>query len=92
MQKPSLGRIVIVPVDPARNNGGTEAPAVITRAFSDTMINVRVLLDGREVDWLTSVSLYATPEDLTAARVQRDKEMPHAAGTPMHGAYWPPRV
>lgn len=31
MQKPTIGRIVIVPVDPATSNGSDVAPAIITR-------------------------------------------------------------
>lgn len=57
MQKPSIARLVIVSMDPARNNGANEAPAVITRVWSDTLINVRVLSDGDGVEWRTSVEL-----------------------------------
>jgi hypothetical protein len=78
MQKPSLGRVVIVPMDPALNNGADEAPAIITRVWSDTMVNVRVLTDSgehRSQDWRTSVSLRADKPE-----------------KPAHDAWWPPRV
>ena len=47
MQKPSLGRIVIVPMDPTFNNGSDEAPAVICRVFDETLINVRIIGDSK---------------------------------------------
>lgn len=76
MQKPSLGRIVLAPVDPAINNGSDVAPALITRVWSGELVNVRVLLDSDAVLWKTSVSLCA---DEDAARG-------------MHAVYWPPRL
>jgi|GEM_PF-2496807 len=91
--KPSLGRIVLVAVDPKTNNGADVAPAVITRVWSDSMINVRVLLDTSEVPpSKTSITLYDSPEAMEAARVQRDESAPHLVGTQMHAAYWPTRV
>ena len=77
MNKPSIGRIVLVSADPERNNGADEAPAVITRVFGPDMINVRVLLDGNDVDWMTSVELHD-------AKPQGDDAQPCA--------WWPPRV
>ncbi|MFI1030722.1 hypothetical protein [Streptomyces sp. NPDC020951] len=53
-QLPSVGRIVHVPMDPATNNGVTVAPAVITRVWSETTVNVRVLHDGEAISWRTS--------------------------------------
>lgn len=76
--KPSLGRIVIVPMNPATNNGADEAPAIITRVWSDTMINVRVFSDtgtGDSVMSKTSLNLH--------------DEKPEFPG---HDAWWPPRV
>lgn len=58
MQKPSMGRIVIVPMDPNRNNGADEAPAIITRAWPDDLINVKVIGDSDAVEWRTSVKLH----------------------------------
>lgn len=93
MQKPSLGRIVLVTVNPMTNNGADVTPAVITRVWSDTMVNVRVLLDApTNPPSLTSVTLYATREDLDDERTKRDIEYPHMVGQPMHAAYWPARV
>lgn len=84
-QKPSVGRIVIFPATALggeNNNGGESAPAVITRVWSDNMVNVRVLLDGNDTPWKTSVNLFQTPEEYAEAR---------DAGRPF-GCYWPPRV
>jgi len=67
--KPSVGRIVHVLVHPVENNGTDVAPAIITRVWSDTMVNVKVLLDAEANAWQTSVNLYdARPgEDVTRA-------------------------
>lgn len=92
MQKPSLGRIVIVPANPNANNGADVAPAIITRVWSDTLVNCRVLLDGTTLDWKTSITLYAGPDELAEALAKRDADNPHMVGTPFFGAYWPPRV
>lgn len=58
-QKPSLGRVVLVPVNPDGNNGSPVAKADITRVVSDTTVNVRVVLDLPGQDdhrtWLTYV-------------------------------------
>ena len=75
--KPSLARFVLAPVDPAVNNGADVAPAVITRVWSDELVNVRVLLDSDEVLWKTSVTVCA------------DEDTARAKG---HAVYWPPRV
>jgi hypothetical protein len=47
-QKPSLGRIVLVPDNPVHNNGAHVAPAIITHVNSDTSVNVRVLADASD--------------------------------------------
>jgi len=79
--RPSIGRIVLVPMDPSLNNGADVAPAVICRVWNDTTVNVRVLGDGPGTEWRTSLT-YA-PElgapDLAAANA-------------MYGWTWPPRV
>jgi len=74
--KPSIGRIVLVPVDAVINNGADVAPAIITRVWSDTCVNVHVLLDGRNTEWKTSVHLFDTAEEAAVG----------------HSCYWPPRV
>ncbi|MFJ2392847.1 hypothetical protein ACIOTI_08875 [Streptomyces sp. NPDC087843] len=53
---PEIGDVVLVPVDPAENNGAAEAPAVVTRVWSATTVNVRVLHDGRDLPWRTSLT------------------------------------
>lgn len=53
--EPSIGDIVLVPVDPAENNGAAEAPAIVTRVWSATTINARVLHDGEATSWRTSL-------------------------------------
>lgn len=77
--KPSLGRIVLVPMDPTTNNGNELAPAVITRVWNDTLINVKVLTDAPLDQWRTSLTL------LDQAPIE---------GVPagLHMAWWPPRV
>lgn len=74
---PSVGRIVIVKVDPKRNNGADVAPAVITRVWAPDLVNLKVLKDAEQDAWMTSVKLLDTAED--------------AAGQ-VHVCYWPPRV
>lgn len=77
MTKPSLGRIVLTRVEPLQNNGSGVAPAVITHVFSDTMVNLRVLLDDFSLPlWKTSVTLFDEEPDTDR----------------MHVAWWPPRV
>jgi hypothetical protein len=93
VQKPSLGRIVLATVHPTTNNGSDTAPAVITRVFSDDLVNIRVLLDGVDrVEAKTSIALYPDRAALDAAKAQRDQDQPHNAGYTFTGAYWPPRV
>jgi hypothetical protein len=76
VNKPSLGRIVHVLVDPADNNGADVAPAVVTRVWSDSMVNVKAFLDSDGADLCqTSVDLY---DERPAKNVTR-------------AAWWPPR-
>lgn len=64
-QLPSLGDVVLVAVDPAMNNGSKTAPAVITRVWTGTSINVRVLLDSDGVPpWRTSLTYVDTLDDV----------------------------
>ncbi|CUW29711.1 MULTISPECIES: hypothetical protein [Streptomyces] len=65
LMTPDVGDVVLVPADPAANNGAPIAPAVITRVWSPTTVNVRVLTDSSATaEWRTSL-LYA--EDLATA-------------------------
>lgn len=50
-----VGDVVLVPVDPAENNGSNVAPAVVTRVWNESTVNVRVLFDGEGIRWLTSL-------------------------------------
>lgn len=84
MQKPSIGRVVIVPREPATNNGAAEAPAVISRVWPERpdgtcLINVRVLEDNS-----------ATPTWLTSLGLHEDEDTARAHGN--HVAWWPPRI
>ena len=84
--KPTVGRIIHTLVDPARNNGADVAPAIITRVWSDTSVNLRVLYDGASVDWVTSATLHA---DEDTAREHVAMGIQPMSG---HQAFWPPRV
>lgn len=99
-QTASIGRIVHVLVDPAQNNGSDVAPAIVTREWGApwTMaplndverqtVNVRVLCDGAETLWLTSIVLFderPTDEQLAALSDQNPKGYRAVA-------FWPPRV
>lgn len=94
---PTIGRIVHVLMAPDSNNGSDVAPAVITRVWSDTCVNLRVLRDGYPgpEEWLTSWSLHESREALEAQRAERQAAL--AATSPgltvqLHGAFWPPHV
>lgn len=76
--KPSLGRIVLTHVDPSQNNGSTTAPAVITRVWSDEMVNLRVFCDA-----------FTMPLSKTSVRLLDEEP---SAGDARHTAWWPPRV
>jgi hypothetical protein len=93
--KPSIGRIVHVLVDPATNNGADVAPAVITRVWSDTCVNARVLLDQEGILWLTSITLHADRDALDAFWAENLAQLRAAGNTDdikPTGAFWPPRV
>jgi hypothetical protein len=86
--KPSVGRIVHALVPPSGNNGAPIAPAIITRVWSDDVINIRVFSDGSTGTPLyTSIRLF---EDQAAAEAwvveQTSSEWRPVA------AFWPPRV
>ncbi|MFC8520823.1 hypothetical protein [Streptomyces sp. NPDC057257] len=92
MPTPSLGRIVIVAVDPRANNGTDEAPGIISRVWSDNTVNVRVLFDGDEIAWQTSVTLFESRDALLANYQQLLDDGVITEETVPFGAYWPQRV
>lgn len=77
-QTPTLGRIVLVPTAPTGNNGAGLAPAIVTRVWSSTMINVRIINDGPDLPWRTSLSY--------------TDDIDHLAGTDACSWTWPPRT
>ena len=92
--QPSVGRIVHVLVDPRQNNGTDVAPGVVTRVWSDTCVNLRVLLDGPDVQWLTSVPLAETRQALED-NLDRLVAEGVVSGDPRprpNGAFWPPKT
>jgi hypothetical protein len=92
-QQPSPGRIVMASADPATNNGSDVAPAMIVAVWAGGRVNLRVMEDGAgPPPWLTSATLYDTPEAFRAAQARRNQAFPDLAGQPFTGAYWPPRV
>lgn len=100
MQKASIGRIVHVLLDPAQNNGSEIAPAIVTQVWGDPFflspfndterqtINVRVLGDGAETLWLTSIALFDERPDAEALAAAS----PHNPKGYRAVAFWPPRV
>lgn len=88
---PRVGDTVLVTVHPSTNNGADHAPAVITRVWSDALVNVAVHLDAHNgTDARTSVALYPDRAALDAAKAKRDAEIPTAAQYTFTAAYWPP--
>ncbi|WP_326829693.1 hypothetical protein OIE13_06025 [Streptosporangium sp. NBC_01810] len=88
MQKPSIGRIVHVIVDPAKNNGTDIAPAIITRVWSETpdswCVNYKIFYDGEAAPgYTTSAYLFENEE---AARTSAEPAIPGSR------AFWPARV
>ena len=83
-QTPSLGRVVLVLVNPITNNGADAAPATVTRVWEQRpdgawLVNLKAHLDSpTSSKWFTSVALFDTEK---AARAH-DGE----------AAYWPPRT
>jgi hypothetical protein len=79
--KPQVSDWVITFVEPTKNNGTDVCPAVITRVWSDTMVNVRTLNDSNNLEWKTSVRLFDTEEEARA--------MDFVGPIPL-AAFWPP--
>lgn len=63
---PDVGDVVLVPVDPADNNGSPVAPALVTRVWNAATVNVRVLLDGDAIRWRTSMAYVDNLDDVQA--------------------------
>lgn len=81
-QKPSLGRFVLVPQNPNRNNGSKVACAVVVAVNSDT-VNVRVLDDNSDTpEWRTSLHQVDNPEAFETTET----------ASKLHLWCWPPRV
>lgn len=76
IMQPTVGRIVLVPIEPSKNNGSPIAPAIITRVWSPTSVNVRVLADSMNLLWLTSLTYVESLDDAS----------PQGLWT------WPPRI
>lgn len=83
MQKPTVGRIVFVVGGPAKANGTDVAPAIITRVWSDHMVNVTVFPDAgiSPAVAATSVQLADTEDEARALLTDQSRV-----------AYWPPRT
>lgn len=69
MNKPSVGRIVHYVLSESesspelKNNNATVLPAVIVRVWSETCVNLKVSVDGHQVDvWKTSVLFSEEPK------------------------------
>lgn len=79
-QQPSIGRIVHVPMDPATNNGADVAPAVITRVWNDTCVNVQILADAPGTAYRSSLTHVESFDGLDNAPDR------------LYRWTWPPRV
>lgn len=77
-----------MPVDAINlpSNGAEVVPAIITRVWSDTLVNVQAFLDSGPVVAKTSVKLYDTPEAAEAGAPSGSRAYAELR------CYWPPRV
>jgi hypothetical protein len=82
---PTIMMAAGVPHD--RNNGADVAPAVVVRVWSEELVNVRVLCDGPDVLWWTSVKVYADRAELESARESFLAESD--PGAVFRGVCWP---
>lgn len=82
---PPLGMLLMVAGIPHDlNNGIDTAPAIITRVWSDTCVNVKIFTDGHEDLWRTSIPLFEG-----AGHYETAREEAFAAGASTFlGAYW----
>jgi hypothetical protein len=68
MDTVKVGDIVLCSVDPALNNGSVLAPAIVTRAWSETTVNLRVLSDSSNPPlWCPSATFASSVYDLSGA-------------------------
>lgn len=63
---PDVGDMVLVLVDPAESNGSNVAPAVVTRVWNESTVNVRVLFDSDALQWRTSLVYVDSLDDAVA--------------------------
>lgn len=82
---PTIGRIVHVIGPDAESNGAKVAPGVITRVWSDDLINVLIFPDGVAPMARTSVKLYASEDEARGITLADHRFPPNQA-------FWPPRV
>ena len=73
---PTIGRIFLVQFHDRKFNGSDTHPAIVTAAHNEEYINARVLVDGTEVPWVTSVLR---------------KDLAVRSEPPQDVWYWPPR-
>jgi hypothetical protein len=83
--KPTKGRIVIYHCDEKQknelNNHQKDAPAIITAAWSDECVNLKVLFDGELNLWVTSATLgnnerqWQWPEIVNADAAEKDSNV-----------------
>lgn len=107
MPAPAIGRIVHVFTDPGLNNGFDVAAAIITRVWSHTegrteedgpveppvsLVNVRVLLDGHDTPWKTSIPIHATRELAQAAHSAAWSGIAVDGPVTPYAGFWPPHV
>jgi hypothetical protein len=85
IMKASLGRIVLVTGKYVTANGADTAPGIVTRVWSDDLVNVSAFPDiAGEVRRCTSIKIHPDA-DAAMAWVAEDPNRSVAA-------YWPPRV
>jgi hypothetical protein len=86
----TIGRILIAAgVPKVGNNGSDVAPAVVTHVWPD-YVNARVLLDGHEVAWWTSVPVYGDKAAYDDAAGTWTEKYPD--GGSLKALYWPTRA
>lgn len=78
MQKPTIGRIVLFRAScyPWIQDG-QEVPAIVTRVWSDTCVNLMVMVDGHET----------TPKGVTSCCYDADADPKRTS----YSWRWPPR-